>query len=606
LETLLLRGFDTLSMLLEELQSPKGLTEEVGHAALAEMEPIFAETEAHIHQLLGEGPPTPAPVAAPAPAPAPTVSPLQTVMSQTVGQLMRDMLDLFKQRERSDVRARLTEIGESLYAIGTTHHLEGWQQLSRAICDAIAQPGNDLRNLALIALRDLKQGQQAALEGRSAQIKPSAELLAMAQAQPAPATEDPWQVALNQTIPRILKDILEHFKQSDATLALPRLVQLTQSLQAIGIEHQLPQWTNLIQVVADVLAVPDLDLKAAALPVLRDLKQAHQLLQASAAQRIEPSAELLALIPLPVEEPAIVDELESLFASDSDYGSPNLVDEEEGVLDSAPLEEVAASFDESPADIADLFAAVSAPVSDDVSNFFGAVSEVEAAEFEAEDLGNAEAFDAFDFGAIDRESDFAAEAESWLGDNQDLLAEAALTDLGGQELLAEGALGDLDSQDLLQEEEFAQVGQFAEALGSDVMAESDLAHLFTAVEDSESDIFGLAETADLASAETILTESGNGDFGDRETLSFEGDLADIFDSATAETQGEAAIWPDAGEWSGETLAGAPGEDISLEDSAVNDFTLTPLELEEDAKNWLQLRNPLPGSRRCNPSLLIRR
>ncbi len=192
LETLLLQGFDTLSTLLEQLQGPNGLPESVGNAALAEMEPIFAETETHIYQLLGEAAPASAkpapPKAAPAPAAAAPKPDLQVALNQTIPQHLREMVELFKQKG-GDVRAQLAQVGEALYQIGVTHKLAGWQKLTRAVCDAIANPGSDLRSLALISLRDLKHGRQALMAGNADQVEPSAELVAMAQAKTAPAAK---------------------------------------------------------------------------------------------------------------------------------------------------------------------------------------------------------------------------------------------------------------------------------------------------------------------------------------------------------------------------------------------------------------------------------
>ncbi|MDX2273231.1 MAG: response regulator [Cyanobacteriota bacterium] len=319
LETLLLRGFDTLSMLLEELQSPKGLTEEVGNAALAEIEPIFAETETHIHQLLGEAAPAanvPAMVPAKATvAPAAAVDPLQVAMSQTVPQLMREMLDLFKQREQPDVRSRLAQVGESLYAIGSEHQLTGWQQLTRAIGDAVKDPTTDLRSLALIALRDLKQGQQSILEGKASQVAPSSELLAMVKPVAPP---DPMQVALTQDIPRLLREMLELFKQVGQTEVRSDLEQLSRSLQTLGLTYGLPEWSQVCDIVTEILADGSQDLKVLAMPILRELKQAHQALLSGHGSSIQPSAELLALRPQPPIEESFDDVAAALAWSEAE------------------------------------------------------------------------------------------------------------------------------------------------------------------------------------------------------------------------------------------------------------------------------------------------
>ncbi|NJK62229.1 MAG: hypothetical protein HC921_05660 [Synechococcaceae cyanobacterium SM2_3_1] len=166
LETLLLKGFDSLSMLLEELQGPQGLSEEMGNATLAELEPVFAETETHIYHLLGEVESPAAVSATPTPAP----DPRQTLMAERVPQLLRQMLELYKQGDKAGIRDQLQESGRQLFEVGVTLNLPGWQFLTQAVNEAIANPANDLRTLALVTLRELKQAQQAVLQGQEQQI----------------------------------------------------------------------------------------------------------------------------------------------------------------------------------------------------------------------------------------------------------------------------------------------------------------------------------------------------------------------------------------------------------------------------------------------------
>jgi chemosensory pili system protein ChpA (sensor histidine kinase/response regulator) len=173
LEALLLRGFDTLALLLKSLESPQGLTEEVSKTAIAEVEPIFEETEQHIQLLLGE-------TSAPPPATVATVPDLNTVMTERVPRLLREMLDLFKRREDPSSREQLIQVTQSLQDIGKTYELNQWQQLTQAVKDVLALPNSDLRNLALIALRDLKQAQQLVLQGQAESIRVSTELLKLA------------------------------------------------------------------------------------------------------------------------------------------------------------------------------------------------------------------------------------------------------------------------------------------------------------------------------------------------------------------------------------------------------------------------------------------
>ncbi len=304
LETLLLRVFDGLAALLDELQSSRGLTQEFSNATLTELEPVFQETENYIQSLLGAGP-----VSSPAPAapPPPAARTLQQEMAEVVPQQLRQMLELFKRGEQPGIREQLREANAVLKQIGQAHHLAGWQQLTETFEQALGNPDADLRTLALVALRDLKQGQQLILAGRAEEVTASAELQQLARpAAPAPPP-DPLEVVVHQQIPALLRQMLELFKRPDDPATRPALQSLAQSLQQVGQAEgvDLGGWTALARLIGEILADPAQDLRQLALPVLRDLKQAHQALASGAAQTIQPSAELLAFRPvLPaLEEP---------------------------------------------------------------------------------------------------------------------------------------------------------------------------------------------------------------------------------------------------------------------------------------------------------------
>ncbi len=236
LESLLLRQFDTLSMLMEELQSPTGLSEATGTNALAALEPVFAETETHIHNLMREGvSATPQPTPTPAPAPAKT-SNLESIMSQVVPQLLRQMLDLFKQGDQPAVREKLLKISQTLTQVGIKYQLTQWQALTQAITSAIQQTTNDFKTLAPITLRDLKQAQQLVVQNQAQQIALSPELVALTQKPAAPSPSP--APAMTEAQKRILGFFLEE--------AAEHLVTLEQGL------------LNLKETVADQEAIQEL------------------------------------------------------------------------------------------------------------------------------------------------------------------------------------------------------------------------------------------------------------------------------------------------------------------------------------------------------------
>jgi chemotaxis protein histidine kinase CheA/ActR/RegA family two-component response regulator len=310
LETLLLQVFDGLTALLDELQSPQGLTQEFSASTLAGLEPVFQEAEKHIRSLLGEGPPS---IPAPAVAPPSAARSLQQEMVEVVPQQLRQMLELFKQGDQPGVREQLREANAVLKQIGQTHPLKGWQQLTETFEQALGNPNADLRTLALIALRDFKQGQQLILAGRAEEVSASAELQQLARPAAPAAPPNPLDVVIQQRIPALLRQMLELFKRPDDPATRPALQSIAQSLQEVGQAEgvDLGGWTALARLVGEILADPAQDLRQLALPVLRDLKQAHQALASGAAQSIQPSAELLAFRRVPT----VAEEAESELSS---------------------------------------------------------------------------------------------------------------------------------------------------------------------------------------------------------------------------------------------------------------------------------------------------
>jgi chemotaxis protein histidine kinase CheA/CheY-like chemotaxis protein len=166
LESLLLRVFDTLQELLEHLQGPFGLTEEAATTSMDGIEPVFADLEQHLSQL----------VAGAASAPA-TPAALGWFQQQVpVG--LRAMLELFKQADSlSDARGQLQSCCTQLKAPSAAA-LE-WNLLVDQVHRAIGIPENGYRTLAGVVLKDLKQAQELVLSGRPGEVAASPALQAL-------------------------------------------------------------------------------------------------------------------------------------------------------------------------------------------------------------------------------------------------------------------------------------------------------------------------------------------------------------------------------------------------------------------------------------------
>lgn len=215
LETLFLKGFDTLKDLLEGLQSPYGLRDEDAAQIIKESEPTFAQLVAYLHSLTqvedagvatlpGAGLRAAPAQKAPTPA-APSAAP------QTASQLMtllKQMLQLFKQGESAKGRQQLVEICDRLSQLH--RQISPWQALVQTARNAISNPKYSYQTLAPIVIRDFKLASDLLVAGKGTEIATSQALKALVESMPAapaapaarvaPARPIPLSVAAKETV----------------------------------------------------------------------------------------------------------------------------------------------------------------------------------------------------------------------------------------------------------------------------------------------------------------------------------------------------------------------------------------------------------------------
>ncbi len=212
LESMLLSIFDGLQEQLEQLQGPYGLSDEQGQAIVAGLEPVFAQTEAHLQKLLENAPlaPESAPTPAPNPAPVtvaashPETSALQLVFQSDVPALLRDMLATFKQADTEATRQKLVQLCQRFKSIGDQFELSEWNELISLTTLVVASSYQTFRSLASVIIKDLKQAQDLVLAGNASQIMASPELQALAPGQPAASDSD--DAALDALLAEALGD----------------------------------------------------------------------------------------------------------------------------------------------------------------------------------------------------------------------------------------------------------------------------------------------------------------------------------------------------------------------------------------------------------------
>ena len=167
LESLFLKGYDLLKILINKLRSPLGLQAEQANAIVKKGEPTFAELQAHLKYLVGQGKSTPAMAAA-------------SSISIRVRDILKQMLQLFKQEETSASRQQLQKLILSLSQLASEQ--QKWQYLVKNAQSALANPKHSYRTLAPVIIKELKQASDLLEWGRGEEITVSQELQLLATA----------------------------------------------------------------------------------------------------------------------------------------------------------------------------------------------------------------------------------------------------------------------------------------------------------------------------------------------------------------------------------------------------------------------------------------
>lgn len=181
-ESLFLKGVDTLKDLLGRLEGPFGLRNEEGEKLVQQVMPLFAQLETHLDKLAsGKQQAVAAGSGAPA---APTAGAVPANFAVEVMTLLKEMLQVFKQKESAASRSELTAVCLRLYKLGGK--IETWQNLVKTARAAIVNPKNSYKVLAPLIIKELKEAGDLVQGGKVKAIVPSKNLLLLA-ASPKPA-----------------------------------------------------------------------------------------------------------------------------------------------------------------------------------------------------------------------------------------------------------------------------------------------------------------------------------------------------------------------------------------------------------------------------------
>ncbi len=157
LESLFLQSFDTLRDLLERLQGPFGLRDEEGDQMVKKAEPVFMELQSYLNNLAHQGGAT-----------------STAAFADQVLIVLREMLQLFKEKESTNNRQQLQELCNRLEQMDV--HTDSWQRLVKTAKGAIANSSNSYLTLAPFVIKEIKQASDLITAGKASEIVASRSL----------------------------------------------------------------------------------------------------------------------------------------------------------------------------------------------------------------------------------------------------------------------------------------------------------------------------------------------------------------------------------------------------------------------------------------------
>ncbi|MBS9383160.1 MAG: response regulator [Dolichospermum sp. BR01] len=190
LESLLLDVCDTLKALIDSLGNPFGLSAEKAQALMLKTEPVMQWLNEHIETLLKQGnngvnnlnhnhlqPPISAVIPQIQKSPVTTRQNHDWIEFQgQVLEILREMLQQFKQTNLGRSRENLQECCHQLVKIGRDLNLSNWCSLCESAALAISNPDHSYLTLAKIIITEIKQAQELVLQNQDAKIAISQQL----------------------------------------------------------------------------------------------------------------------------------------------------------------------------------------------------------------------------------------------------------------------------------------------------------------------------------------------------------------------------------------------------------------------------------------------
>jgi chemotaxis protein histidine kinase CheA len=182
LEKLCFQGYDILHDLIMRLQGPLGLPQEEGARIVQESEPIFEQLQKYLNQLRGSEAQEEEEIVVTGSETSVVVEPIASGAGSgaDIRKILKEMLQLFKQKPSSENRQKLLSLCDGLGKIATNE--KSWQNLVKVAKTAIANPQHSYTTLAPVVIQELKGGSDYLELGRGDRISPSPTLVRLSEA----------------------------------------------------------------------------------------------------------------------------------------------------------------------------------------------------------------------------------------------------------------------------------------------------------------------------------------------------------------------------------------------------------------------------------------
>ncbi|NJL69210.1 MAG: hypothetical protein HC894_25875 [Microcoleus sp. SM1_3_4] len=121
-------------------------------------------------------------------------------------------------------------------------------------------------------------------------------------AEPAPVyshamEESALELVFNSDVPARMREMLQAFKQTEGPASRKQLKSICRNLKMAGEEFDLPNWIELIEAVEKAIANPENSYRSLAPTVIKDIKQAQELVLCGQEAEIAVGAKLRAMLP---------------------------------------------------------------------------------------------------------------------------------------------------------------------------------------------------------------------------------------------------------------------------------------------------------------------